>query len=256
MKNVIWYKVINADNCGIYSGFDFTKYLPKCKNCKGKWLPDVDKLTMCNSGYHITRFWNMWFRDKCRVFIVEPRGLVNDNTPGVVDKHLCRSFRFIREIFPDFDGRNNTGDWNTGDGNTGYWNTGDRNTGYWNTGNRNTGNWNTGDRNTGHWNTGHWNTSDKHTGCFNTEKPKIVYLFNKPIKFEEFEKISFPRWFYFDILKDDDDLHKSWLNSFNNASVQDVRDAISLPNFDYNVFECVTGISKKMINNKIMEKRN
>jgi len=245
MSDVVWYKVIDVDNNGKYSGFDFTKYLPKGKNGKGKWLPEVDNLVMCESGYHVTRFWNMWYERGCRVFIVEPRGLVDSDASGVVEKHLCSSFRFISEVFFDFDDKNNTGHWNTGDSNTG-----DSNTGHRNTGNRNTGDSNTGHRNTGHRNTGRWNISNKHTGCFNTEKPKTVYLFDKPISFEDFEEISFPDWFYFELLKDDEDLHKSWKQAFNDASVQGVKDAVALPNFDFDVFERVTGISKKMIDKK------
>ena len=82
----------------------------------------------------------------------------------------------------------NTGDWNTGDCNTGNRNTGNRNTGDWNTGdwntgdcntgNRNTGDWNTGDWNTGDWNTGDWNDTNFSSGCFNTIEQKI-YLFDK-----------------------------------------------------------------------------
>ncbi len=65
-------------------------------------------------------------------------------------------------------GYSNTGDYNTGYSNTGYSNTGNWNTGDWNTGNRNTGNWNTGDRNTGNCNTGYYNTGDSNTGYYNT----------------------------------------------------------------------------------------
>ena len=50
------YKALTSDNKGPYSGFDFAPYLPaKCKNGKwkaGKWLPKVEELEMCNSGYH------------------------------------------------------------------------------------------------------------------------------------------------------------------------------------------------------------
>ena len=86
-------------------------------------------------------------------------------------------------------GNCNTGDWNTGncntgDRNTGNWNTGNRNTGDCNTGNRNTGDWNTGNCNTGDWNTGNYNTGDWNTtsfssGVFNTEEAKIL-MFNRP----------------------------------------------------------------------------
>lgn len=74
----------------------------------------------------------------------------------------------------------NIGNWNTGGCNIGNWNTGDCNTGYYNTGDYNTGDYNTGDCNTGYWNTGDWNSADFSTGFFNSTKEKIR-IFNKEI---------------------------------------------------------------------------
>ena len=76
-------------------------------------------------------------------------------------------------------GNKNTGDYNTGNYNTGNCNTGSNNTGNKNTGDYNTGSNNTGNCNTGSNNTGDWNKSSFNTGCFNTEEQKIM-LFNKP----------------------------------------------------------------------------
>ena len=254
-----WYKVINADNRGIYSNFDFSKYLPTKNKC-GKWLPIVDDLCMCKSGYHITRFWNMWYNEGCQIFEVEPKGIINEETSGVIEKHLCCSFRFVRKLFFDKKnntgncntGNRNTGDWNTGDRNTGDrntgdWNTGDRNTGYMNTGDLNTGNWNTGDRNTGNWNTG-----DRNTGFFNTTKPKIR-IFNKETNMK-CKDIEFPDFFYFnEIFENDKNLHKTWKKAFKTASNKDIQLLIRLPNFNYKIFEEITGISKKMIDKRRKE---
>ena len=142
----------------------------------------------------------------------------------------------------------NTGNHNTGNYNTGYYNTGYRNTGDYNTGNCNTGICNTGYRNTGICNTGYYNTGNLNTGSFNTKKPKYTQLFNKNILFSEYKKIEFPKYFYFELKED---YKKSWIESFNNASKEEVEDTIKLPNFSYKIFEEITGISKKMIQERL-----
>ena len=47
-----YYKFLDEGNTGPYSNFDFTPYLPKGDK-PGKWLPAVDALEMCDSGYHV-----------------------------------------------------------------------------------------------------------------------------------------------------------------------------------------------------------
>ena len=78
-------------------------------------------------------------------------------------------------------------------------------------------------------------------------------MFDREILFSEYQKISFPNWFFFKTQKDDPTLHKSWLMSFLSASKADVEKTMLLPNFDYKVFENISGISKNMIDKKIME---
>ena len=165
----------------------------------------------------------------------------------------------------------NTGDWNTGDWNTGNWNTGDRNTGDWNTGNRNTDDWNTGDWNTGNRNTGDWNISSFNNGCFMTVVPKIM-LFNKPSDWTyemwinsraryllnqiprnvvewvcgsdmtDEEKAQHPEYEttegYLKVL-DESDCAQEWWNGLDDEDKQEV---ISIPNFDKDIFEEITGI--------------
>ena len=77
----------------------------------------------------------------------------------------------------------NSGDWNSGNRNSGnrnsgYRNSGNRNSGYYNSGYYNSGDYNSGDYNSGDWNSGDWNKTNFSSGCFNTEESKIL-MFNK-----------------------------------------------------------------------------
>ena len=168
-----YYKVIGKDNKSCHGGdFDWTPYLPKGSN-PGKWTPEIKDTKECSRGYHVTQYWNMWYKEDCRIFECEVKGCTTNTNPGVIEKEVCSSIRPVKEIFPVFDknlntGYCNTGYRNTGDHNTGNRNTGDCNTGDYNTGDRNTGNWNTGDSNTGNRNTGDWNTGSRNTGYCNT----------------------------------------------------------------------------------------
>ena len=184
-------------------------------------------------------------------------------------------------------GYRNTGDRNTGDRNTGDRNTGDRNTGNRNTGDRNTGHRNTGDRNTGNRNTGHRNTGDRNTGFLNTISPQHGLLFNKTTKlWDEYGSclVDFPRWFYFDVqtpcvrisseemtekekeenpshkttgwylkekyIEDDMKVHRRC--AFNQCeNLEDIKKTLELPNFDYDIFEEITGITKEDFDRKL-----
>jgi len=303
-----WFKVLDA-KCKAKDGgsFDYSKFVES-----KEWTPVIKDKSICWSGYHVTKYWNMFVSDKSnRVFEVEVKDLVEEKVlAGVCEKAVCSSLRIVKEFIPEYKndlntgnsntGDRNTGEWNTGDWNTGDWNTGDRNTGEWNTGDsntgdsntgdsntgdwntgdsntgdrntgdwntgewntgysntgdRNTGDWNTGnsntgDRNTGEWNTGYWNTGSYHAGAFNTKVCEKVYLFDKEILKTEYDKIVFPSYFRFEL---DSKLSysESWGKSFESASKVEVEATIKLPNFDYKVFEKVTGISKKMIELKL-----
>ena len=46
-----YYKFLTEEHLGKYSRFDYTAYLPK-NGKPGKWLPKVDSLLKCSSGYH------------------------------------------------------------------------------------------------------------------------------------------------------------------------------------------------------------
>jgi len=159
--------------------------------------------------------------------------------------------------------------------NTGNRNTGDRNTWYSNTGYRNTGNRNTGNRNT-------WN---RNTGYCNTISPTKWLLFNKECQLWDSDWniiVNIPSYFYFDVettewiswdnmsetekennsfaeslwwylkvFETDKSLQMNWKKSFNESDVDDVKKTLELPNFDYNVFEEITGITKEMFDKKL-----
>ena len=185
-------------------------------------------------------------------------------------------------------GNRNTGSWNagnrnTGDYNSGNRNTGDGNTGYSNTGDGNTGDRNTGDGNTGNFNVGDWNTGNFNVGFLNTVSPTKWLMFNKECELWNKEGkliIKFPKFFYFNIdttrwvedMTEEEEIHnKNWKEmrwylkvydtdktlhtyrkrSFEKADIEDVAKALELPNFDYEIFEEITGITKEDFDRKL-----
>ena len=318
-----YYKVLTKNGESTHANFDYSQYLPKNGNA-GKWLPEINDLEICERGYHITKYWNMWYKEGARIYEVEYKGMLTiQDHCGVEEKAVCKTIRLLRdateELVPGLTGNRNTGyrntgdyntgnrntgycntgnyntgnyntgirntghcntgdcntgnrntgdyntgyrntgdrntgNYNTGDCNTGNWNTGYRNTGYRNTGNRNAGAWNTGDYNTGDYNTGDcntgnrntgdWNTGNYNTGYFNTTTPK-VRIFNEETDLK-FDDIDFPNWIYVNSPKKD-----AFREAFIKASLDDVEKTLKLPNFDYAIFEDITGISKSDFDKKL-----
>ena len=78
----------------------------------------------------------------------------------------------------------------------------------------------------------------------NTITPPTVLLFNKTISRKIYDKIVFPNYFYFEIKKD---YKQSWIESFSKATKEEITATTKLPNFNYAVFENITGITEKMI---------
>ena len=157
---------------------------------------------------------------------------------------------------------------NTGKGDTGLCNTGN-----WNTGNRNTGYWNTGNRNTGDWNTGNWNKCNNETGFFNSKDNKYCNVFNKKClrsKFIEAKKPDFiydvnPNvWVDWDNMNDDEkkthpnsdtqggylksiSMEEAWKIAFEKATDEDIELLKKLPNYDYEVFSEITGLTDERL---------
>ena len=169
-------------------------------------------------------------------------------------------------------GHYNAGNWNTGCFNTGTCNTGARNTGHYNAGDWNAGNWNAGCFNTGDQNAGNWNAGNWNTGCFNTMTPEGGYFFNKWLTFEEWRKADIPTWLYApcpatwvnpNAMSDDEkecnpkwealggylrknDMKEEWRKAYEGASNDDVQAVRDLPNFDYDVFQEITGLDLRV----------
>ena len=164
-------------------------------------------------------------------------------------------------------GDSNSGDSNSGDSNSGHCNSGDRNSGHCNSGHCNSGDCNSGD-----WNSGDWNSGDSNSGHCNSNEPK-KRLFNKET---DVKNIVFPNWFYFDLtewinvndMSDEEkekfywykttdgylrtvDYKEAWRLSFEKSDVEDLKKTLKLPNFDYNIFEEISGINKKDFDRKL-----
>ena len=155
---------------------------------------------------------------------------------------------------------------NMGKGNAGLCNSGD-----WNSGNRNSGNRNSGDWNSGDWNSGDWNKTNFSSGCFNTEQQKMI-MFNKPSDWtyrdwlQSYERSllnQIPKnvveWIYSDDMTDEEksahpehettggylkvldesDCGQIWWDSLTKRNKEIIK---SLPNFDAEIFEEITGI--------------
>jgi len=145
-------------------------------------------------------------------------------------------------------GHSNTGSWNPGNSNTG-----DCNTGYWNSGDCNTGSWNAGN-----WNTGHFNSdAPDQIRCFNNlcsavdwdnaEKPKFIF---KPspttwvpaCDMSDQEKAHNTDYQVNNGYLRVNDMSEEWMKAYEGASEEDIQKCRNLPNFDYDVFEEITGL--------------
>lgn len=148
-----------------------------------------------------------------------------------------------------------TGTSNTGHRNTGYCNTGYCNTGNFNTGYCNAGHYNTGYGNAGHCNTGDFNLCNYSSGFFCTKEPKAS-LFNQEIDMlvAEFRDSKYYRALLsspFNLTEEingelvkytyEEACAKWWAK----MSEKDKKIIKSIPNFDAEIFEEITGIKEE-----------
>ena len=165
-------------------------------------------------------------------------------------------------------GYRNSGKFNSGYWNSGKFNSGDRNSGNWNSGDRNSGYMNSGDWNSGDRNSGYWNKCNGSNGVFCTIEPTIK-IFDKDtnMTLEEFIKSKYNKalcsvelklteWIRYteEEMKEDDDKKatKGYLkeysykeacaNWWNELTEENKEIIISIPNFDADKFEEITGI--------------
>lgn len=137
-------------------------------------------------------------------------------------------------------GDNNCGSANVGSNNIGHSNTGDGNKGSYNSGSANVGHKNSGSFNKGNGNSGKWNIGNFHCGFFNTDD-EFISMFNKPTNLKSSE-IKLPIW-----------LNKPDCKAaFEAATRAEIEQTLALPNFDYSIFEEITGISKADFDRKLL----
>jgi hypothetical protein len=86
------YKSLDKYNYSPYAGFDFTPYLPK-NGKPGKWLPKVNDLELCASGYHGCEDGNILKYLRDNIYEVETRGKVKDGD----DKFTAQHIRLVRK---------------------------------------------------------------------------------------------------------------------------------------------------------------
>jgi len=165
-------------------------------------------------------------------------------------------------------GDSNSGYRNSGNRNSGNSNSGNRNSGYRNSGNSNSGYSNSGDSNSGNSNSGIWNSGDFNSGFLNTDEPK-VRMFNKQTR-KNRNEVQFPDFFYFELTKwilfDDMTVdekknypnaetpygylktlsyQEAWQESWFEATDEDKKKVLKLPNFNAKIFKQITGIDVK-----------
>src|SRR5574344_1327728 len=170
----------------------------------------------------------------------------------------------------------NSGDLNTGDLNTGDLNSGDRNSGDLNSGDRNSGDLNSGYRNSGDLNSGDRNSGDlnsgyRNSGVFcNKKREDTVPFFNKEsdMTWDEWynhdaycasRRLETTKWIYWDDMTDKEkannekayvcggylkvyEYKEAWKNLWDTLDDYEKETFRTLPNFDPDVFEDITGI--------------
>ena len=168
-------------------------------------------------------------------------------------------------------GDRNSGDLNSGDLNSGDRNSGDRNSGYLNSGDRNSGDLNSGDRNSGDRNSGDLNSGYRNSGVFcNRKKEDNVILFNKEsnMTWAEWYRhraynislgLKLTNWIDLDKMTDEDKKYnksafvcggylkvygykEAWANLWKTLDDEGKNSFKTLPNFNADVFEDITGI--------------
>lgn len=115
-----------------------------------------------------------------------------------------------------------------------------------NTWNGNSWNYNSWNFNTWNFNTWNYNSWNGNSWNFNTES-HLTYIFNKSYV----GKIDYPSYFYFQPNKDIT-YQENRTKAFDWANMFEINKTINLPNFDYNIFAEITGITKEMIDKRFI----
>ena len=166
-------------------------------------------------------------------------------------------------------GNYNSGDYNSGYYNSGYYNSGDYNSGYYNSGDYNSGYYNSGNYNSGYYNSGNYNSGDYSNGFFNTKEHE-VFIFDQPsnMTFSQFknskyfdaltsEPLILTEWTEYTDHEKKNDKSKELIGGYlkryeykeacqtwwNKLTKENKKIIVSIPNFDAEIFEKITGIN-------------
>ena len=227
----------------------------------GKTYSMKEEPIFCGRGFHACKkvsdcFSYYSFDPKNKVAEVILSGIIIGQDG---DKQVSNKIKIIKEIT-----------WeqmlvmaNTGIGNSGYGNSGNINSGHNNSGDRNSG-----DNNSGYINSGCNNSGDRNSGDFNTTTPEIANFFNKPCKLKDWDNTKKPdfisnvnlnQWIIWSDMSGDEkkenkdafvtdgylktiSYKEAWKIAFDSASKEDIKLLKTLPNFDADIFEEITGI--------------
>ena len=86
------YKSLRSDNKSPITNFDYTPYLSK-NGRPGKWLPKVDGLELCASGYHGCKDGDILEYPNANIYEIETKGAIQEGD----DKFTAQQIRLIRK---------------------------------------------------------------------------------------------------------------------------------------------------------------
>ena len=160
------------------------------------------------------------------------------------------------------DSKNNTGNWNSGNGNSGNWNSG-----YGNSGNRNSGN-----GNSGNWNSGWFNTDEPNARFFNKESNIKLSEFYQGDACPHWKEFYLTKWVDLSSMTDDEkkkfptyeatggylkkfSYKEAFCNFWRDTSEENRKKFLNLPGFNADMFFEITGIDvrEKSCAEKIVE---
>jgi len=240
--------------------------------CSDQVLHYCDSLSKVHAHYSCTKDMNNRY---CEIEV-----LGEEVTDG--EKFGSNHIKIIREIVGnELDTLKGLNKGNTGLFNSGYRNSGDRNSGNRNSGNRNSGYRNSGDLNSGDQNSGDLNSGDRNSGDLNSgyrnsgvfctrKREDTVPMFNKESSmswgdwyrhpaYSASRGLTLTNWVDWDNMTDEEkkqhsesyvcggylkvyEYKEAWLTLWGTFDDQEKNSFRTLPNFDADIFEEITGI--------------
>ena len=251
--------------------------------CSGNVLHYCDSLQNVNNYYSCTNDDNRYCEIEVLGKEVTDGEKFGSNHIKIIREITGHELKLMKGLERGNTGVFNSGDRNSGDRNSGDLNSGDQNTGDRNSGNRNSGYLNSGDRNSGDLNSGDLNSGDlnsgyRNSGVFcNRKREDTVPFFNKEsdMTWDEWynhdaycasRRLETTKWIYWDDMTDKEkannekayvcggylkvyEYKEAWKNLWDTLDDDEKETFRTLPNFDPDVFEDITGIRIK-INNR------